>query len=811
MPLSRTLPVVLAAWVALAGVAAPCLAGSEEDKQAEHGVQSSDATSPSLSEYYGFREPELYRLDQRMRGLRAADLNADGRTDLAVIDNAHSRLDVLIARDKQAQTNPPVPSATNEISDSWRFRLVKVPVNREITSLAVGDFDGDGRADFVYVAVPSEIVVRFQDGEGEWSRSRRIAIADLPQTPDTIAAGDLNGDGRDDVVLLGTSQTYVFYQDAEGKLGDPLQLSNTAGKLQEPYVGDVNGDGRNDLVYQTGDDASKPLCVRFQDANKHLGPERRFELPEPRQVRFADVDGKPGLEVLTLENRTNRCKVHTFKKRTRADDESETPEPGVGPLVFYGLGSDSSGRDRRLAVGDLDGDGLKDVVVSDPASAQLTVYRQSKGLGLENGESFPGLIGVKALCLGDVDGDGRDEVVLASDQEKALGLCRLEEGRLSFPTALPVASVPVAAALADLDGNGSPEVVYVAREGSSNAAKYQLRALVRTSDGRWQSWTFGDKGPDGVALNLRGDPEGLAVLDANQDGRPDYLLFAGFGRPPTFLSTNDSGLPVIRETDAGLGIGGAAAGGVFVGDLEGPVLLVAQKNFARNVTLDAEGRWQVLDQFNGPSGAKVSGVAVLDADGDGVAEIVLVDEGSHKLRFLKRREQVYRAWKELDLGSFVYKGAHVADLNGDGADDLLVFGEDKFGVVYSGSNDWVLDEVASFESALKDVRFTDVMAGDLNADGRMDLALIDAAEQYLQIVTIGDELHLLPALCFKVFESKSFRGALPGGNEPREGLLADVTGDGRNDVVLLVHDRILVYPQDDGSGSETEATKTDDK
>ena len=37
-----------------------------------------------------------------------------------------------------------------------------------------------------------------------------------------------------------------------------------------------------------------------------------------------------------------------------------------------------------------------------------------------------------------------------------------------------------------------------------------------------------------------------------------------------------------------------------------------------------------------------------------------------------------------------------------------------------------------------------------------------------------------------------------GGTEPRESAIADVTGDGRADLILLVHDRVLVYPQDDG-------------
>jgi hypothetical protein len=39
------------------------------------------------------------------------------------------------------------------------------------------------------------------------------------------------------------------------------------------------------------------------------------------------------------------------------------------------------------------------------------------------------------------------------------------------------------------------------------------------------------------------------------------------------------------------------------------------------------------------------------------------------------------------------------------------------------------------------------------------------------------------------------------GLQPREGLIVDVTGDGRADLLLLCHDRLLVYPQDAGEGA----------
>ena len=60
------------------------------------------------------------------------------------------------------------------------------------------------------------------------------------------------------------------------------------------------------------------------------------------------------------------------------------------------------------------------------------------------------------------------------------------------------------------------------------------------------------------------------------------------------------------------------------------------------------------------------------------------------------------------------------------------------------------------------------------------------------------ELGLRHALAFKLFESKGISEREQSQTEPRESLIADVTGDGLDDLVLLSHDRVLVYPQDDG-------------
>ena len=66
----------------------------------------------------------------------------------------------------------------------------------------------------------------------------------------------------------------------------------------------------------------------------------------------------------------------------------------------------------------------------------------------------------------------------------------------------------------------------------------------------------------------------------------------------------------------------------------------------------------------------------------------------------------------------------------------------------------------------------------------------------LDLVLFDANHKLVPANRWQVFEERTFRNRRSDLPEPREAVVADVTGDGKNDLIVLVHDRILVYPQE---------------
>ena len=227
-------------------------------------------------------------------------------------------------------------------------------------------------------------------------------------------------------------------------------------------------------------------------------------------------------------------------------------------------------------------------------------------------------------------------------------------------------------------------------------------------------------------------------------------------------------------------------------------ILLAQENFARALALRPGGRIEVLDQFNAPRGeSRISAALAADLDPAPGPEILLADGRSQTLFCLRRGEDgTYRPWHEVAIGELDLAGAAVADVGGSDAADLVLTAKDRIAVLLAGEADPSPGEIAHYESAVEDASLALLALGDVNGDGRTDIVAVDHAHAALEILEMAEE-GISPQVRFRVFEEKRMTQAMVRNvGEPRELLVEDVTGDGRADLVLVVHDRILVYPQE---------------
>ena len=83
---------------------------------------------------------------------------------------------------------------------------------------------------------------------------------------------------------------------------------------------------------------------------------------------------------------------------------------------------------------------------------------------------------------------------------------------------------------------------------------------------------------------------------------------------------------------------------------------------------------------------------------------------------------------------------------------------------------------------------------DVNHDGVRDVVAVDMGKAALEVLTTLPDGGLVNALRFQVFQGRRFTDQPDTHGEPREVLAGDVTGDGIDDMVLIVHDRVIVYP-----------------
>src|ERR1017187_8406267 len=167
----------------------------------------------TVTNNFGFTAHESYPLDDLISLLHVADLDGDGLKDIIVANNRRSKINLLYnltGKTNRAALQPPRKLEINELPPDARFRIDSVPVAEHIASLSVADLNGDGRPDLVFYGDAKDLTVLYNQGTNGWSDPKTWHIDDGRMDPNALVVGDLNGDGRPDVVLLGDNGSLYF-------------------------------------------------------------------------------------------------------------------------------------------------------------------------------------------------------------------------------------------------------------------------------------------------------------------------------------------------------------------------------------------------------------------------------------------------------------------------------------------------------------------------------------------------------------------------------------------------------------------------
>lgn len=737
---------------------------------------------------FGFSGPETFPIDQLITQLRVADINGDGLNDLVVVNNARSRITLLINQTGHTNVLTAPADARREINElpaDSRFRIDSVASEKRIAALAVADVNHDQRPDLVYYGEPKELVVQYNQGTNGWSNPRRWPIEDGVLSPNALTTGDLNGDGRPDVVLLGENAIYLLAQQKDGLLGEPEKIP-FSGLVKSVQVLDINGDGREDLLLVNWD-TPDPFRFRLQDGSGQLGPEIHFSMPPIRSYWADDLDGDRRTELITIAQNSGRAQIANFSV-TNAETLSGTF--ANGQLQILPLNKTSKAK-RGTIWADVNGDRLDDLVVSEPESGQLTIYLQQKNGSLAAAKTFSTLTGVGEIAV--ADWEGKPTIFLLSADERAIGLTRLDEkGKAAFPAMLPLEGRPLVMAVADASKDTKPTLAAILDQDGKRVL------MTRTADGKTRTQK--------LAESFKSNPASMRWHDVNQDGLLDLVALVPYEKVKVLLQVAGKDF---EEVDVQAPGGAMEQPWMAASDVDGDglaELLLPQRNFLRAVVLkpDQEGStnrtWSFLvkDQINGAANNSRLVGATAVANGTNPVNSLFLFDAEKKVVTLSERgtNGAWQVVRNLALPFTEFSELQPVGFNGPQPNAVAFIGLNAVAWLPLFGQTWQLTELDGYETPLQDARLNDVVSGDLNQDGRKDLVFLETARNYLDLVILDKNRQLVPASRWPVFEERSFRNRRGDSMEPREAFIADFTGDGKNDLVIIVHDRILVYPQE---------------
>lgn len=780
----------------------------------------------NISDYYGFGPMEVIKLDWGVGGMTCVDLNGDGRNDIVAVNNRRARIEILLQKEQiepaeQDVTVDPEDFEINAINPPSRFASRPMPVSERLYSLVTGDLNADGMVDLAYYGEPKGLYVLLQKEQDEksddktqlsWRTRKKINIDDGLLSPYALLCADLNNDGLDDLALAARDTIYLIAQKPDGTLAEPVKYPSTS-TLKAIDAADLDGDGIEDLLMLT-DTLENPLSIRFVSSTGQLGPQQQFHCEIPWALETFDIDKSGTDELLIVDGVSGRLLCYEL-----TDDNDAQ---GDWPILYYPLAGGEGADKRDLAAADFDGDSLTDIVISDPGAAEIIFYKQLAYSGLSEPKRFPALSDISNIAAADINGDGRYELAVLSVKEKIIGISEFENDRLSFPKPLDVVGEPVAMAMADVDGDSSIDCVYVSRDANDSRWVRVLYDVTSYGDiaGRMpgtKELELIENHNEASAVQLEklfSNPDGIELLDADNDGLLDILIFDQYNPPPIFVRQVRKGQFEIIDSPSAQSslIRDASPSSIALADLDktaGDELLIAQNNFARSLVFADSLNWRVLDQYNAKSTEnRISAVSAFYLSGLGLTDkpaIVLLDTTKGQLQILKPDEdETYRFEKQVDVGRW-NSAPHLKmlyeSISGTPVRSIILFDSEKFAVITPASEEYKvrrLEQRFSYETKIRDGVYGLFAVGDINSDERTDIIMLEYKGSHIEILALNPEYQPIPAMRFKIFEEKSYREAekRQASVEPREMRISDVTGDGKKDLVILIHDRVIIYPQD---------------
>jgi hypothetical protein len=640
--------------------------------------------------------------------------------------------------------------------------------------VVVADLNGDGIQDAIIAngcngCSNGAVGVLLGIGDGAFQPPVTYSTGGL--YPNGLAVGDINGDGKPDVVVVnnGSSTVAVLLGNGDGTFQPAVTYPSGGGAGSQSFgvaLADINIDGKLDVIVgnSTGS-ATGNVAVLLGLGDGTFGPAVTYNAggsPYSPVVSDVNGDGKPDLIV------PNYCTVFN-------GDLGLCQSGSVGVLLGNGNGTflpvvtySTAANVTSAAVGDVNGDGKLDIVVGSSTGVQLL-------LGNGNGtfQAAVTLVSYAALevqfvSLADVNGDGKLDLLAVASNQMGPGslVVMLGNGNGTFQPEKIFSSVgygSTSLAVADLNADTKLDVLTTnicASNGNSDpllCTAGSLAVLLGNGDGTFRGAPE-YYNPSDLFTGQTYSTQVIAAGDLNRDGKADLVV--------SYPGTNLGGKPQLEVLlNSGNGTFGAPTPTIFA--LLATAVSVGDVNNDGKLDLIAGSGCTSGFTYCQANNLRFGSVAVQLGNGDGT----------------------FTSGTAYQTGGTVVTSIAVADVNGDGKPDLLVANTCSLdtnctnGVisVLLGTGNGSFQQPVDYSSGGQGT--LSIAVSDVNGDGHPDLIVTNggcgdygycAVVPYLVSVLLGNgDGTFQPAVSYAT-----------GGMSPVAVVVGDMNGDGKPDLVV---------------------------
>jgi parallel beta-helix repeat protein len=722
-PPLQTLPVGSWSWGSAIGTADFVTADFTGSGRTDLAVVNSgdNTVSVLLGNGDGTFQPRVtYPVGLGPDGIVAGDFNGDGRTDVAVANGANDTVSVLLGNGDgtfQPQVTygvswGPGPIVAGDFTGNGRTDLavanqgadtvsvllgngdgtfqpeVPYPLGHSPDAMVAGDFSGNGRTDLALASYwDGTVSVLLGNGDGTFQPEVAYGVGG---GPDGIAAGDFTGNGRTDLAIAKSMDNTVSVLLAN--VDGTFQPQVTYAVVNYPtgiVAGHFGGDGRIDLATANGGDNT--VSVLLGNGDGTFQPQVTYPAgPGPDGIAAGDFTGNGwtdlavGLDIGYTVSVLLGNGDGTFQRQSGALDAAgaspgaivagqftgdgrtdlAVANPGqygnyntvsvllgdgdgaFEPQVIYQVGSDPT----AIVAGDFNGDGRTDLATANGGDNTVSVL-----LGNGDGTFHPQVtyaVGSSpgAIVAGDFTGNGRIDLAVAdNDGIQVL----LGNGDGTFQPAYTVAGIDGALVAGDFAGNGRTDLAIA--NGNS------VSVLLSNGDGTFQPQ---------AAYPVGSGPDAIVAGDFNGDSRTDLATANGSDNTVSVLLGNGDGTFQHQVTYAVGGFPDAIAAGHFAGSGRTD-LAIANGNDNTVSLLLGNGDGTFQPQLTYSLGSFPLAMVAGDFSGRGQTDLAVADPSRDAVSvLLGNGDGTFTSPTQLAIAPRTTPV--VADLNGDGTNDVLV-------------------------------------------------------------------------------------------------------------------------------------------